>query len=431
MSKCVNGLKSRLTAIIGAQWGDEGKGKLVDILAEKYDFCARFNGGANAGHTIVVGGVKYAFHLLPCGILYQTCMNVIGNGVVVNIPTMFEELAQLDKNKVDYTGRLVISNRAHLVVDGLLEADAKSESDSRKKFLGTTKRGIGPTYSAKALRQGLRVGDLLLWDTFLLKYHALNAKLREQEGIQIDTQKEINTLKEYRDILVNKNMIVDTISLISNARKDGKRILAEGANATMLDIDYGTYPYVTSSSTNVGGVCTGLGIPPSAIETVIGIVKAYTTRVGEGPFPTELTNETGKYLQKTGHEFGATTGRPRRCGWLDIPILRYSIQINGHSSINLTKLDILTGLEEIKIGVNYLLNGKVIDYIPAQLEDLAQVQVEYMTLKGWKQDISDCKIFSDLPIEAQNYVKKIEELLGIPVSWIGNGPQREKIILKD
>jgi len=431
--KCLNGLKAKTCVILGSQWGDEGKGKLVDILAEKYDICGRFNGGANAGHTIVVNKKKYAFHLLPCGILYPNCTNVLGNGVVVNLSTMFEELKQLDRDSVNYAGRLLLSDRAHLVVNGELELDAKNETKGTgtAAFLGTTKKGIGPTYAFKAFRSGLRVGDLKNWDHFVQRYNNLNRIFKDTYGVSIDTERELRSLKEERDILVGKNMIIDSATYLNKALSQGKRILAEGANALMLDIDHGTYPYVTSSSTSVGGVPTGMGIPPSKIETVIGIVKAYTTRVGEGPFPTELKNELGEEIRKKGHEFGATTGRPRRCGWLDIPVLRYSHLINDYSSINITKLDILSDLDEIKIGIEYRINGKAIDYMPGTIDELSKVEVIYETVKGWKKDISKITNYNDLPKEAKDYIHRVEELLGVPVTWIGVGPEREAIITKN
>lgn len=294
---CKTGLKSRFCVILGSQWGDEGKGKLVDILAKDYDVCARFNGGANAGHTVVADGHKYAFHLLPCGILYQKCINVLGNGVVLHVPTLFEELAQLDKNGVPYKGRLLISDRAHLVSNIQIKADGLLEEQKGKAAIGTTKRGIGPTYASKALRIGLRAGDLLDWSKFLEKYNNFIRDLSYLYRIDsFDTKQELDELRTLSERIRKDNMIVDSIEYMNQALRSDKRIIAEGANATMLDIDFGTYPYITSSSTTVGGVCTGLGVPPQAIETNIGIMKAYTTRVGGGPFPTELLEATGAHL---------------------------------------------------------------------------------------------------------------------------------------
>ncbi|KAL4430209.1 hypothetical protein ABPG74_014768 [Tetrahymena malaccensis] len=428
-TRCLNGVKSNVAVVLGAQWGDEGKGKLVDILAEKYEYCARFNGGANAGHTIIANGKKYPFHLLPCGILYPHTKNVLGNGTVIHLQTMFEELKQLDRDHINYKGRLLLSDRAHLVTSLTIAADSKSESSSKNQFLGTTKRGIGPTYASKMNRYGLRVGDLKNWDTFLLKYKYLQAKFSEQ-GVNAGSEEELQEIKLLRERMLANNMITDTVVLLNEAIKSGKRVLVEGANACLLDIDFGTYPYVTSSNTSIGGVCTGLGIAPHHIETVIGIVKAYTTRVGEGPFPTELNDQHGEHLRKVGHEFGTTTGRPRRCGWLDIPLLRYSHMINNYQSINITKLDVLDQIDEIKIATKYTINGEEINFMPSTIEELSQVKVQYTTVKGWNQDISKIRSYDKLPQKAKDYLSTIEDLLGVPVSWVGTGPEREAMVLK-
>lgn len=278
-------------------------------------------------------------------------------------------------------------------------------------------------------RYGLRIGDLKNWDTFLLKYKYIQAKYAEQ-GVNGGSEEELQELKLLRERMLANNMIVDTVVLMNEAIKSGKRVLVEGANACLLDIDFGTYPYVTSSNTSVGGACTGLGIAPQHIETVIGIVKAYTTRVGEGPFPTELTDHTGEHLRKAGHEFGTTTGRPRRCGWLDIPLLRYSHMINNYQSLNITKLDVLDQVDEIKIATKYTINGQEINYMPSTIDELSHVKVQYTTVKGWKQDISKIRSYDKLPQKAKDYLHTIEELLGVPVSWIGTGPEREAMVLK-
>ncbi|CDW89135.1 adenylosuccinate synthetase [Stylonychia lemnae] len=430
---CQTGLNSRFAVVLGTQWGDEGKGKLVDILAKDYDICARFNGGANAGHTVVADGQKYAFHLLPCGILYQKCINVLGNGVVMHVPTLFEELAQLDKNGIDYKGRLLISDRAHLVSDIQIHADGLLEQQKGKSAIGTTKRGIGPTYASKALRIGLRVGDLLDWQRFEEKYNTFVNELSYLYRIDnFDKKKELDELRQLNERITKGNMIVDSIQYLSRALNDSKkRIIAEGANATMLDIDFGTYPYITSSSTTVGGVCTGLGVPPSAIETTIGIMKAYTTRVGGGPFPSECLDDIGARLQKVGHEFGATTGRPRRCGWLDLNVVKFSHKLNGLTSINMTKLDVLTGINKIKVATHYELNGRKLDgEMPASLDDLGKCQVKYVELDGWEEDISNITQFEKLPGAAQNYIKFIEKELSIPITWVGTGPAREAMFLR-
>lgn len=430
------GLSGKVTVVLGAQWGDEGKGKLVDILAQRYNAVGRFNGGANAGHTLVVKGVKFAFHLLPCGMLYPNCSNVIGNGVVVHIPTMLEELKRLDEHKVDYEGRLKISNRAHILFDFHRLIDGAQESHRGKDKIGTTKRGIGPCYSSKMNRNGVRMGTLMEeWDVFVSKYNSLfeYSKARFPDVLNdFDHKAELESFKEYKRIL--SPMVEDTIYTVNQMITKGKRILAEGANAALLDIDYGTYPAVTSSSTTIGGVSTGLGIAPSRIDCAIGVVKAYTTRVGKGPFPTELEegDKWGDHMCKVGHEFGTTTGRRRRCGWLDIPLVQYSTMINSYTSLNITKLDILNHIPEILIGTTYVVDGKKLPpgMMPSTLENLKKVEVIYEKLPGWDVDISLCKKYSELPKNAKKYIQRIEELVQCPVSWIGVGPGRHQMLEK-
>ncbi len=424
--------KAQLATVLGAQWGDEGKGKLVDILAKQFDIVARFNGGANAGHTLVVGGKKFPFHLLPCGMLYEDKLNVIGNGVVLDLGVLKKELQQLWDAGHDTSSRLVISDRAHIVLnihkltDGILETRA----DTTGTAIGTTRRGIGPTYSSKAKRDGLRVGDLVGdWSIFEARYRALVTSLQAMYGLEsYDAEGELAELKAHADLI--RPWVRDTVTLLNTEYAAGKRILAEGANACLLDMDFGTYPYVTSSSTTVGGVATGLGLAPTKLGSVIGVVKAYTTRVGAGPFPTELTDANGEQLGSVGREFGTTTGRSRRCGWLDIPVLRYSNFINGYSSVNVTKLDVLSGFKEVKIGTHYTVAGKrlPLGHMPSTIADLAKVEVEYETLPGWMCDISKATSFAELPENAQKYVRRIEELMGVPVSYIGVGPGREEMI---
>jgi adenylosuccinate synthase len=404
---CKTGNKSRVTSVLGCQWGDEGKGKLVDILAEQHDIVARFNGGSNAGHTLKVGNIKFAFHLLPCGMLYPNKLNVIGNGVVIHIPALFEELKQLDQHKIDWDSRLIISDRAHLTFKAHLAMDRLFE---QKLFLGTTKRGIGPTYGLKSFRWGVRVGELKNWDSFLAKYAQFNDFVTQTYGIEVDRAQELSELKHYRDILIEKKMIQDTVGLMHDALKN-KRILTEGANAIMLDVDFGTYPYVTSSNTSVGAICTGLGIPPQKLETVLGVVKAYTTRVGEGPFPSEIESWEGALMQKVGGEFGSTTGRPRRCGWLDLSVVRYANMINCLSSINLTKLDVLSEFNEIEVVTHYerKSTGQRVDYLDACLEEWQDMRTVSTKLKGWSSDISKVTSYADLPVEARDYVDFIEK----------------------
>jgi adenylosuccinate synthase len=424
-SKRDAGVEGNVVAVLGAQWGDEGKGKLVDVLAADFDIVARFNGGNNAGHTIVVDKVKYAFHLLPCGLLYPKALNVIGNGVVVHIPSLFKELEPLEKNGIDWKGRLFISDRAHLVFDVHQMVDGLQEAQAGDKSIGTTKRGIGPAYSAKCSRSGLRAGDLLHFKNVEERLPVLIKDYQKHYGFEYDIAAEVERYREYAEMC--KDMIVDTVSLVHNSIREGKQILVEGANAALLDIDFGTYPYVTSSTTTSGGICTGLGLPPSKIGGVIGVVKAYTTRVGEGPFPTELSCSIGKSMMTVGHEYGTTTGRPRRCGWLDLALLSYSHMLNGFASLNITKLDVLDHLDEIKICVAYKLDGKQITF-PASLDDLALVEVVYETFPGWKCDISKAKTLAELPANAIAYLKRIEEVMDLPISWIGNGAGRTDMI---
>jgi len=422
--------RARVAAVLGAQWGDEGKGKLVDILARRFDIIARFNGGANAGHTLVVDGKKFPFHLLPCGMLYPDKVNVIGNGVVLDVPKMFQELQNLWDAGHNTEGRLVISDRAHLVFDFHKLVDGQLETAAKANAIGTTRRGIGPTYSSKAKRDGIRVAELVNtdWDYFVSRHNALVDSVQRMYGFEYNAKEEQERFKEYREKM--KPWVRDTVSLLNTALREGKSVLAEGANACLLDIDFGTYPYVTSSSTTVGGVATGLGIAPQRLESVIGVVKAYTTRVGSGPFPTELTDEVGNELCRIGHEFGTTTGRARRCGWLDVPVLRYSTFVNGYTSINITKLDVLSTFPEIKIGTHYRVNGKRLPdgHMPSTLQELAAVEVEYETLPGWQCDISKVESFKELPAAAQNYLKRIEELVGVPISYVGVGAGREAMI---
>jgi len=419
---------SRVTCVLGAQWGDEGKGKLVDILAGDADLVCRFNGGANAGHTLVVGNFKFAFHLLPCGLLYPTTMNVIGNGCVVHVPSMFEELKALDDANINYDGRLLISNRAHMLFDFHQAVDGMQESRRGDANIGTTKKGIGPCYTSKATRNGIRFGEFLNRDHFTKRYNELVDYHEQAFEFQHDRQGELERLEALREKVAP--MITDTITYVNDAYDQGKRILAEGANACLLDLDYGTYPMVTSSSTTSGGICTGLGISPNKLDRVIGVVKAYTTRVGSGPFPSELKDDVGEHMQTVGVEFGATTGRRRRCGWLDLALMKYSHRINGYDALNITKLDVLSGLDELKIGVAYKVDGQTLPEgsMPCTLEDLQKVEVKYESLPGWSEDISKCTTFNELPANAQKYCRRVQEFMGVPVEWVGVGPARVSML---
>jgi len=433
-----NGVKegpNRVTVVLGAQWGDEGKGKVVDLLAEHMEVICRCQGGNNAGHTVVVGDKAYDFHLLPSGIIWPGAESLIGNGVVVHLPGFFEELEKnIAKGLSGWEDRLKVSDRAHLVfdfhqaVDGLQESDREGLKGTTK--LGTTKKGIGPTYSSKMTRNGVRVTDLLDdFDSFANKFSILaDNHMAAFPGLKVDKEAELERYRAMAERL--RPLVIESISYLHQKLAAGKKVLVEGANAAMLDIDFGTYPYVTSSNCSIGGVCTGLGIPPRFVGDVFGVVKAYTTRVGDGPFPTELLDDTGAFLQKEGHEFGVTTGRPRRCGWLDIPLLRYTNTVNGYTAVALTKLDILDKLEEIKIGVDYVKNGKKLDFYPSSELQFTGVSVEYVTMAGWKTSIVNCRKFEELPDAAQKYIQKIEQLLGLPVRWVGVGQSRDSMIYR-
>eukprot|EP00736_Rhodelphis_marinus_P009022 Rmarinus@m.27891 len=428
---------SPVNVILGSQWGDEGKGKLVDILAKDFDIVARCQGGANAGHTIVADGKKYALHLVPSGILNEATTCVVGNGVVLDIEQLFKEIDNLNirgrKNK------LLISDRAHVVFRLHRECDALREAELSKssKAIGTTKRGIGPCYGTKVQRTGVRIGDLVNnFDYAAERFRAMVEGERKRfesfpKISEYDPEDELRQLKERLPQL--KELVVDTVSFLRSCRAAGRSILVEGANAAMLDIDFGTYPYVTSSNCTIGGVFTGLGIGAGAVDQVIGIVKAYMTRVGEGPFPTEVDGVLAENLRRIGHEYGTTTARPRRVGWFDAPVVRYTNTLNEYTAINLTKLDVLDDFEEVKICVAYKLGGRTLSYgeMPSTLDELSKVEVEYEVMAGWKTKTAACRKFSDLPEAAQKYVLRLEELVGVHIKWVGVGPSREDIIVRE
>uniref|UniRef100_A0AAQ6AI89 Adenylosuccinate synthetase n=1 Tax=Amphiprion ocellaris TaxID=80972 RepID=A0AAQ6AI89_AMPOC len=409
-----NDAGNKVTVVLGAQWGDEGKGKVVDLLATEADFVCRCQGGNNAGHTVVVDGKEYDFHLLPSGIINPKSVSLIGKGLK------------------GWEKRLIVSDRAHLVfdfhqvVDGLQETERQAQEG---KNIGTTKKGIGPAYSSKASRTGLRVCDLLGdFKDFSARFKNLVRQYQSMyPSLTVDVEDQLKKLKEYSERL--RPMVRDGVYYMYEAlHGPPKKILVEGANAALLDIDFGTYPFVTSSNCTVGGACTGLGIPPLNIGDVFGVAKAYTTRVGIGAFPTEQLNAVGELLQTRGHEVGVTTGRKRRCGWLDLVIVRYAHMINGFTAIALTKLDILDVLDEIKVGVAYKLNGKRIPHFPANMDVLQKVEVEYETFPGWKTDTSAARKWNDLPAKAQNYIRFIENHIGVPIKWVGVGKSRECMI---
>lgn len=425
----VKEVTNKVTVVLGAQWGDEGKGKVVDMLAGDVDIVARCQGGNNAGHTVLVGDKEYDFHLLPSGIINSNSKSIIGNGVVIHLPQMFEEIKKNeDKGLKHIKDCLLISDRAHLVFDFHQQADGLQEQEKGGKSLGTTKKGIGPTYSSKATRNGIRIADLIGdFQVFSEKFRILvSSYQRLLPDLNVDVEEEIEKYKAYAEQV--RPLVIETVSYLHAAIKSDKSVLVEGANAAMLDIDFGTYPYVTSSNCSIGGVCTGLGLPPSLIGNVYGVIKAYTTRVGDGPFPTEQLNETGDLLQTRGGEIGVTTKRKRRCGWLDIPVLRHTHMVNGYTAVALTKLDILDVLPEIKVGVSYRLNGKELNYFPTSTSDLAAVEVEYVTLPGWMTSTENVRNFEDLPKNAQKYVELLEQQLGVPVRWIGVGKDRDSMI---
>ncbi|XP_076816792.1 adenylosuccinate synthetase isozyme 1-like [Clavelina lepadiformis] len=426
-----NEVPNKVTVVLGAQWGDEGKGKVVDLLATDADIVCRVQGGNNAGHTVVVGDKMFDFHLLPSGIVNKNCKAVIGNGVVVNIPELFGEAKKNEaKGLTWWRDNLIVSDRAHIVFRFHQEIDGLLETMKGKQKLGTTKKGIGPTYSCKAGRMSIRISELMGSEKiFKERLSALaNMYMLQFENLQIDIDAEVKKCIEFREDL--RPLVKDVVHYMNEAihSSDSKNILIEGANATMLDIDFGTYPFVTSSNCTIGGVCTGLGIPPNSIGDVVGVVKAYTSRVGSGPFPTEQENVIGETLQRVGHEYGVTTGRPRRCGWLDLMIVKYSHMLNNYAWIAITKLDILDDFEEIKVGVAYKHNGQSLPAFPASLEVLEEVEVEYITLPGWKAPTSVCREYHELPQNAKNYLKKIQDILQIPVKWVGVGQARSAMI---
>ncbi|MHA7125531.1 adenylosuccinate synthase [Janibacter indicus] len=416
--------------LIGAQWGDEGKGKATDLMGNDVDYVVKFNGGNNAGHTVVIEGEKYALHLLPSGILTPSVVPVIGNGVVIDLEVLFQELDGLEARGVD-TSKLLISANAHLIAPYNRTLDKVTERFLGKRKIGTTGRGIGPTYADKMNRIGIRVQDI--FDEGILRQKveaALDFKNQVMAKIYntraADADAVVAELLSYADRL--RPMVVDTSLELERALDAGKNVLLEAGQATLLDVDHGTYPFVTSSSATAGGACTGSGIPPTRVSRVIAILKAYSTRVGEGPFPTELFDDDGEFLRKTGHEYGTTTGRPRRTGWLDAVVGRYATRINGVTDFVITKLDVLTGLERVPICVAYEIDGERVEEMPVNQSDVHHATPIYEYLDGWWEDITHCRTFEELPANAQAYVLRAEELIGARVSAIGVGPGRDEII---
>ena len=420
----------RVDLLLGLQWGDEGKGKIVDVLTKKYDIIARYQGGPNAGHTLEFDGIKHVLHTIPSGIFHKKSLNLIGNGVVID-PVIFEkEIRNLEPYKIDLKTRLFISRKAHLILPTHRLLDAASELSKGKSKIGSTLKGIGPTYMDKTGRNGIRVGDIEM-KNWLEKYRKL-ANKHEQliKNLNVDLQYNLAELEsEFFDSIetLNKIEFIDSENFIYDHLDNGNKILAEGAQGSLLDIDFGTYPYVTSSNTTAAGACTGLGIPPNKIKNVFGIFKAYTTRVGSGPFPTELLDITGKKIASVGKEFGATTGRPRRCGWLDLVALKYAVKVNGVTNLMMMKGDVLSGLKKIKVCIKYNYNGKEISHYPFTLED--NLKPVYKELEGWNEDISQTQKYDDLPNTFLNYIKFLEKELKVPISIISVGPDRKQTII--
>ena len=416
--------------IVGAQWGDEGKGKVVDMLSEHADIVARYQGGANAGHTVCIGDKQYVLHLIPSGMFHEHITCVIGNGVVIDPTALMSEIAQLQAAGVSIRGRLLISHNAHLIMPYHKQLDVIREQTSNK--IGTTGRGIGPSYIDKFMRIGVRIVDLLDRDVLARKIKT-NIEEKNQVLTKVYGETTIDVdaiISEYQEF--DKKIdeyVTDTVMYLHQALKQGKRIIAEGAQGALLDVDHGTYPYVTSSNPTSGGACTGLGIPPSSVDSIVGIVKAYCTRVGNGPFPTELHDATGERLRTLGHEYGATTGRPRRCGWFDAVALKYSVMVNGIERIAITKLDVLDSFEEIKVCIAYEHNGKRLKSFPTDSTSLEHITTVYESFEGWQTPLSGITAYGDLPEKARVYLEALARMTGISIWLVSVGPRRDQTIV--
>lgn len=423
-------MKSSVSVVLGTQWGDEGKGKIVDLLSEDADFVVRFHGGNNAGHTIKVSGKTYPLHLIPSGILHPKTKCVIANGVVVDLEVLVSEIEMFQKDGIKVDGRLFISDRCHLILPYHRALDQAYENARGKEKLGTTARGIGPTYADKVSYNGIRIYELRDWDLFVQKFTfqaEIKNKILKTFGVTpINVKKELEKISNLRKKVLP--YITDTYQLLQKAIKENRKILMEGAQAVMLDVDFSPYPFSTASNTVPGAVNTGAGIPIQNIGKVYGVVKAYTSKVGSGPFPTELTDKLADQIRKKGQEFGTTTGRARRVGWLDLEAVKFACEVSGITEIIITKIDILSGLKSIKVGVGYKLNGKQMPYSSCGYKELEKVDVVYKEFPGWDEDISDVRKFSDLPKNCQNYLKFIEDFLGTPIELISTGPAREEYI---
>jgi adenylosuccinate synthase len=416
-------------AVLGAQWGDEGKGKVVDLLTPNFSIVARYQGGHNAGHTVYANGRKFVLRLLPSGILHDGITCVIGNGLVVDPHALFAEIDELASAGIDIGDRLIVSDKAHLILPYHRELDLLSEARRGERKIGTTSRGIGPAYEDKIARRGVRVGDMA-------NEEALSGAIRQN----VDARNRIigdshmdaaQVIADVRRAWTRMAPWVKDVSLyLAQARRAGRAIMFEGAQGTLLDIDHGTYPYVTSSNATTGGICTGLGVPPRAIDGVLGVAKAYTTRVGEGPLPTELFGDVGNRLRETGQEFGAVTGRPRRCGWFDAVAVRYAVRVNGLDALALTKLDVLDGMRELDICTAYRCDGATLTEFPGEIVQLSRCEPVYETMAGWPQPTAGVRRFGDLPEEAQRYIARLEELTGVPAAVLSTGSAREDTIIR-
>jgi len=418
--------------LLGLQWGDEGKGKIVDVLTKDYNLISRFQGGPNAGHTLIFDGHKHVLHTIPSGIFHDEALNIVGNGVVIDPVIFKKELENLDKFNLDLNAKILISRKAHLILPTHRLLDAASEASKGKEKIGSTLKGIGPTYMDKTGRNGMRVGDLELdnWKDIFLKLTAKHLKMLAFFDLELDF--DLDALKEefYTAVARLKEMsFIDSEEYLHNAIQNNKTILAEGAQGSLLDVDFGTYPFVTSSNTTAAGACTGLGIAPNSIGEVYGIFKAYTTRVGSGPFPTELFDEDGARMAKVGHEFGATTGRPRRCGWLDLVALKYACQVNGVTQLNMMKGDVLSGFETLKICTAYNYKGEIIKHFPYNIE-AENVSPIYTEFKGWSEDITGISSEAEFPKELSEYIAFVEKETGIRISIVSVGPDRKQTIVR-
>ncbi len=420
----------KIDLILGLQWGDEGKGKIVDVLTNNYNIIARFQGGPNAGHTLEFDKIKHVLHTIPSGIFHENKLNIIGNGVVIDPVILKNEITKLHELDIDLTDKLLISRKAHLILPTHRLIDKASELSKGKKKIGSTLKGIGPTYMDKTGRNGLRVGDLELdgWGDKLKALIKKHLNLIKNFNVKFDYNVKI-LLKEFDDSIkfLKKIKFIDSEHFLNQAISDGKKILGEGAQGSLLDVDFGTYPFVTSSNTTSAGACTGLGIAPNRIDKVFGIFKAYTTRVGSGPFPTELFDTVGERIAKVGNEFGATTGRPRRCGWLDLVSLKHSISVNGVTDLIMMKGDVLSGIDKLKICTKYDYNGEIVDYLPFSI-DKKNIKPIYEEVSGWDEDITNAQSYKELPLNFKNYINFLEDRLKLKIKIVSVGPDRKQTI---